>query len=101
MKAIKPIYRLTGFLTLYLSGKRDKEEKFVLQKKVLSKYSIDSRIFPYTQTLIVVNCFGFANFRKRFSMIDHLWTHDGPIVPLTVGCKMKPYKLYRPRAVKT
>ena len=47
----------------------------------------------YAQILILVkltlvNCLSLFNFtRNGFSVVDHLWTQDSPIFPLTVGGK--------------
>ena len=37
---------------------------------------------------MVVNLLGFSILLETvFSVLDHLWTHDSPIVPLAVGGK--------------
>ena len=54
-------------------------------------FVISCSIYHYAQTLILVNlilvdCLGLFNCTQNgFLRVDHLWTQDNPICPLTVG----------------
>ena len=51
----------------------------------------------YAQTLIVVDlifvnlCICVTLLETVFSVVDHLWTEDSPICPLTFGGNTEPY----------